>query len=188
MKKNYFNLPIELFKQMLTRHVKLNMAEDDAFLIEEFEFGPDPKERRKIRIIFTVLNLTNTDTVKVQVYKNNSGTSTRNYVFVTTLTIQTNSNGEVKFDFIYDTGVNNSEDGTDYSSDYKFVVEHYNKNDQSTILGSDEVIDNISDYVIFIQYGALASSRRAVKNCQIGLNDKALLQAPTINMFPPTKG
>ena len=39
MKKNYFNLPIELFKQLLTKNLKLNLDEDDAANFDFFEYG-----------------------------------------------------------------------------------------------------------------------------------------------------
>lgn len=187
MKKNYFNLPIELFKQMLTRNLKLNLDEDDAANFDFFEYAPNPAaESRKLRFIFAIQNLQNDDVVKVIIEKFN--TVNRSFENFDTVDFRTNSNGVVKFEKSIDTNIFNSTDEADFSSKYKFTVKHYAKgNEQGDPLGYYTVEDNITYNVLFVQYGLLVSSRRAVKFCYITLNDKSLSLAPTINMVPPTK-
>lgn len=187
MKKNYFNLPIELFKQMLTKHVKLNMSQENFDLsileIDSLEISDAP-ERRPIRIVFIVVNLESDDAVRITVNKLN-GVEYQHYRTLQDIT--TNSAGTVRKEKFYKPGVINSTNGDDNSSNFQFKVEHLDRNNNNVLKGSYQVEDNISDNVFFVQYGVAESSREAVKFCYITLNDKSLSLAPTINMVPPTK-
>ncbi|MFN8296904.1 MAG: hypothetical protein U0T69_11955 [Chitinophagales bacterium] len=162
MKKNYFNLPIELFKQILTKNLKLNMSEEDTSNLDTENIEVVNLDRgriEKIHFYFSVHNLLN-NSLKIEIYRN--GTKINPSI---TLTPENPS-------IILTTGVTN--DGANF--EFRFL-------DSNNVAIHPPITDSIDDNVEIIDLGVKV---RAHKFCWIKINNN-LLQAPTINMFPPTK-